>query len=396
MSRWGSFGRAWAGVRAFSALDSAARAVVFYGESAASWVHLGPVATALLDQHDQHICYLASDEHDPMLKTDDSRIQPFFVGSGILRTHVFWNLQAGVLVTTTPDLESFHVKRSRRHPVHYVYIHHSIVSTHMVYRREAFDQFDAMCCVGPHHVAETRAAERVYNLSEKRLIEHGYGRLDTLMAAAPPGGASPARSESDPVRVLVAPSWGPHAVLESCGVPLVEALLAAGCHVTVRPHPITVQRARDRITELTRRFGEERNFVLETNIASQDSLHAADVMISDWSGAAFEFAFALERPVLFIDVERKVNNPEYERLQCEPLEAAIRPELGDVLSPDCLDEVGVRVRTLHQRTPQLREQICRARAQWIYNLGTSGPAAAAYIAEAAETARAKLCTTSPA
>ena len=33
-------------------------------------------------------------------------------------------------------------------------------------------------------------------------------------------------------------------------------------------------------------------------------------MVSDWSGVAMEFAFGLERPVLFIDVPRKTNNPE--------------------------------------------------------------------------------------
>ncbi len=56
---------------------------------------------------------------------------------------------------------------------------------------------------------------------------------------------------------------------------------------------------------------QDRRFQLETNIATNDSFCAADLMISDWSGAALEFAFATERPGLFVDVPRKVNNPDY-------------------------------------------------------------------------------------
>mgnify|MGYP003326545469 CR=1 FL=1 len=46
-------------------------------------------------------------------------------------------------------------------------------------------------------------------------------------------------------------------------------------------------------------------------MSTQESLHRSDLMISDWSGAALDYALGLNKPVLFIDVPRKVNNLDY-------------------------------------------------------------------------------------
>ena len=35
------------------------------------------------------------------------------------------------------------------------------------------------------------------------------------------------------------------------------------------------------------------------------SLYQSDLMISDWSGVAFEYAFAFNKPVIFCDVPKK-------------------------------------------------------------------------------------------
>ena len=43
-------------------------------------------------------------------------------------------------------------------------------------------------------------------------------------------------------------------------------------------------------------------------------------MISDWSGVAIEYAFAFEKPVLFIDTPQKINNPDCYQIDIVPLE----------------------------------------------------------------------------
>ncbi len=156
---------------------------VFYAEDGASWVHFEPVIRALATTHGRGVCYLTSSPRDPVLEREDEAVRAFYIGDGACRTFLLRILEAGVVVMTMPDLETFHIKRSK-YPVHYIYLHHSIVSTHMIYRRGAFDGFDTVFCVGPHHLAEIRETEALYGLKPKLLVEHGYGRLDSITAAA--------------------------------------------------------------------------------------------------------------------------------------------------------------------------------------------------------------------
>ena len=230
------------------------------------------------------------------------------------------------------DLDAYHLKRSAAYPVHYVYVFHSMVSSHMVFRPKAYDAYDTILCVGPHHTREIRTNEALHGLRPKRLIEHGYGRLDAIVEASRTRPAF--RPSSGPAKsVLIAPSWGADSITATCADELITVLLSAGHGVTFRPHPMSVRQQKPVIDRIRSKFGSHPRSSLELDVRSSQSLHDADVMISDWSGAALEFALGLERPVLFIDTPRKVNNRDYARLQCEPLEVLIRPQVGVVVSP---------------------------------------------------------------
>ena len=52
--------------------------------------------------------------------------------------------------------------------------------------------------------------------------------------------------------------------------------------------------------------------------------------MSDWSGVAFEYALGLKKPVIFVDVPRKVNNQKYKEIQIDPIEVIIREHMGVV------------------------------------------------------------------
>ena len=69
-------------------------------------------------------------------------------------------------------------------------------------------------------------------------------------------------------------------------------------------------------------------FHFEGDTGTNESLHAANIMVSDWSGVALEFAFGLEKPVVFIDQPLKLNNAEYSRLKSVPLEILLREKIG--------------------------------------------------------------------
>ena len=311
-------------------------------------------------------------------------IHAFEIGEGFGRSMLFQTLQVGVLVATVPQLGISLLPRSKLAAdlgTTYVYVFHSMASTHMIYEPDGFDHYDTVLCVGPYMIDEIRARERGEGLAAKELLEHGYGRLDTIIATA---GERPRReAPNDPPVVLVAPSWGPHCIFETCGQELVQVLLDAGAEVIARPHPMTSKRTPDAIPALVGRFDDHERFTLDTGIAGQESLHRSDLMVSDWSGAALEYAFGLERPVLFIDVPRKVNNADYGKLGIEPFEAAVRERIGRVVEPDDLGSVPAAVEELIGDAAGFGETLRSVREQSIFNVGTSGAVAARIIAEKA-------------
>ena len=73
------------------------------------------------------------------------------------------------MVMTMPDLETFYVKRSKIYPVHFVYIFHSLSSTHYIYRKTAFDNFDTIFCTGNYQIIEIQEREKKFNLEKKKI-----------------------------------------------------------------------------------------------------------------------------------------------------------------------------------------------------------------------------------
>jgi len=119
-----------------------------------------------------------------------------------------------------------------------------------------------------------------------------------------------------------------------------------------------------------------------TDMSEQQSLAEADLMICDWSGAAFDFAFGLERPVLFIDTPPKINNPAWTRIGMEPIESRIRTEIGAVIRPGDWQELPVALNRLTQDRAEMRTKIQEERKLWVYHLGSSGEVGARAILEA--------------
>ncbi len=373
------------GRKAFEKLDRDERAITFYAEDGTYWPHFEPIIRELTGPLGRKICYLTSSAHDPILEGSHPGVSAFEIGEGIGRSYLFQTMEVGVLVATVPQLGIPVLPRSKLATAigtSYVYVFHSMMSTHMIYEPDGFDHYDTVCCVGPYMIDEIRKREQEYGLAPKELVEHGYGRLDAIRDAA--ANSPSTEHPSDPPVVLIAPSWGPTCIFETCGEALVRVLLDAGYEVIARPHPMTKKKTPNAIPALGNAFDANPRFTLDTAIAAQDSLHRSDLMVSDWSGAALEYAFGLERPVLFIDVPRKVNNPEYERLGIEPFEAGIREQIGRVVAPDRLEQVPGLVDELVHGGSSYGDAIRNTREKNVFNVGASGEVAAALIAAKAD------------
>jgi len=367
------FGKEDNDIEKFNELDIDERSIVFYSESS---VILYPYVEEIIQElqnRDQKICYLTSRKDDPILQNKNENIRVFYIGdSEIQKMNFFLKLKAGVLIMTMPDLGSYHIKRSKEFPVHYVYTFHSMNSTHMEFQKTAFDQFDSIFCVGSYQIQELRATEKLYNLKQKNLVECGYGLLDKLIKLKSSFAEKGNLLKNNKKNILIAPSWGKHNLLESMGVELVKILLDGGYHVTVRPHPMTVKKSPKIIKQILEKFEKNPDFLLDTNTSSFEQLFSSYALITDWSGIGYEYAFVCERPVIYVDVPKKAHNKEYEKIGLVPFEISIRNQIGEIIALQNIETIPERIEFLYSNDNNFENKIQKIRNDSIFNIGESG------------------------
>jgi YidC/Oxa1 family membrane protein insertase len=348
--------------------------VVIYSENESYYPIFEGILQALIRDHGQPACYVTSDPHDPILTTTEPCLRGFYVDKLLNLFMRFANCR--VMVMTLTDLGNYQLGRSIN-PVHYVYMFHSICSTHMGYRRGAFDNYDSILCTSPHQVEEIRRAEALYGLKPKILIEAGYHRLERVHEAYGRWQGQ-AKEQRRPV-VLIAPTWSRNNLLEAHVDAIVSACRGASYAVVLRLHPETVKRQPQFVASLKSRFGGDPMVELEMSVAGDESLLEADVLVTDWSGAALEYAFGTERPAIFIDVPRKVNNDAYEELEIEPFEVTMRRHTGVIIAPEDIPRIGATIDRLVMERDGYRRRLATLRSRHVFGWGRSSEIGARHI-----------------
>ena len=362
-----NFGKEWKELKKFEKLTIEEKSVVFYAENIASMNHFQNLITKLTEDKDMQICYVTSIENDTILNKIDEKIKAFYIGDGVTRTKFFLTLKAKILIMDMPDLQTFHIKRSKVHPVHYVYVFHSMFSTHSYLRKDALDNYDTIFCVGSHHVNEIRMAEKEYNLKPKKLVEYGFGRLDSLLKKK-----QEFRDEkNDGQLILITPSYGKDNLLEKCGIELIEELLENNYKVFLRPHFRIIRDSPELINSIKNKFLKNPNFTLHEGVIPFEKFQNSICLISDWSGISFEYAFIHEKPIIFIDVPKKNFNPEARKFLDMPIEIENREELGKVVSPRDIKQIPRILENLIEERRKYQEKIKDVREKMVFNIGKS-------------------------
>jgi hypothetical protein len=255
---------------------------------------------------------------------------------------------------------------------------HSLVSLHVIYDKKAFRGYNFFFCAGQHHMAEAVALDREAGRLIRLVAPIGYGKMDLLRSEYAKFQKSEKDQQNSLPLISVAPSWGQSNIVEGIGRNLVAGLLKKGYRVTLRPHPM---QARSKIVRfIAQDHKDNPNFTIEDVAKTQESLFTATLMISDYSGVALEYAFLRERPVLFLDVPKKVGNPNWELLGLEPIELALRTEIGELLPPDNLPQILAAVDRLVANPFAQQEKIRLARSKYLYNFEDCSAAASTAIA----------------
>ena len=301
--------------------------LVFYAEGGGYYRYFKSVVEGLLAHSNVTVHYVTNDPKDGIfaLAEGNPRIRAYYIGP-VKIIPLMMKMDADMVVMTTPDLGTYQLKRSYvRKDVEYIYLDHGPTSVHMCYRKGAFDRFDTIMANGPFQVAEHRATEKVYGLKAKKLVESGYPLLDLLLSTP-----APARAASAGRRIMIAPSYQADCIPDSCLDALVDSIADAnaGCTIVFRPHPQYVRRFPAKMQAIVERYRNRENVVMEDDFAKPSTMDQADVLVTDWSGIAYEYAFKTRRPVVFINTPMKVINPEWKKIGITPTDISFRDEVG--------------------------------------------------------------------
>lgn len=357
-----TFFKEFQGYRAYKKLPKSYKKVVFYSESFQDWHHLKPLLNALLDD-DIAVTYVTSDDRDPGLLKLSNKYRSIYIGKGFFRILFFQFLKAKLLILTMMDLNNFELKRSM-HPVHYVYIFHSLTSTHMVDTEKSFDHYDTIFCAGPHQKKEIELREKNKDLKAKNLIPYGYPRIEKLIQLS-------SKPKNEKKVILLAPTWGEQSIINLMGMEICSIIINQGYSLILRPHHETIKRSPQLINEIENKYSHLETFRLVREMGDSESLLQSDLLICDWSGTAIEYAFGLEKPVIFIDIPPRVRNPNWREIQSEPLEMSIREKVGRVVCPSKLDELPSSISQLLNEDQVSSSLIKSLREEFIYNLSDS-------------------------
>ena len=352
--------------------------LVFYSESNGFYKYFKGIIEYILENTNIVVHYITSDPKDNIFKLAESnpRIKPYFIGENKLIT-LMMKMDADIVCMTTPDLENYHIKRSYiRKDIEYIYIQHHVGSINMILRKGAVDHFDTVFVSGKHQKEEIEATERCYGLAAKKLVEYGYPLLDEMISEY---AKLPKKTANEQKMILIAPSWHSQGIMFTCIEELIDGLKGNGWKVILRPHPQFVRHNRNILENLARKYEDDRDIEIQFDFTSNNPVLAADLVVTDWSAIAYEYSFTTFKPVLYVDVPMKVNNPDWKEAGVEPIDIWIRDRNGISISPDKLDNVANEVKRLFLEGDKYREDIGHLREEYIYNIGSSAEYGAKYI-----------------
>jgi len=357
--------------------------LVFYAEGGGYYKYFKTVIDWLLAHSNIVIHYVTNDPRDGVFQPSTfnlqpaeyaKRIRPYYIGATKI-IPLMMKMDADMVVMTTPDLNTYQIKRSYvKKDVEYVYVDHGLSSISMVFRKGAFDHFDTIFTLGRFMEAEHRKTEEVYRLKPKNLVPAGYPYLGDLMLHYVP---LPRKSFT---QILIAPSYQSGNIMESCLDEMLASLAEVpDVRIILRPHPQFVRRFPARWQAVKDRFSLQPRVVLDDDFAKPAALYESDILISDWSSIAYEYSLVTKRPSILVNTPMKVVNPEYRKIGLEPIDITFRDRIGKSLDVADVPRIGFVVREMIAHPETFVNKISDLLANEFYDPLKAGEIAGQYI-----------------
>ena len=300
---------------------------VIFSDSKRYWNVFKPICDEF-ERRGIEAAYWTASPDDPALEEPYEHVTCEFIGEENKAFARLNMMSARVCLSTTPGLDVYQWKRSKEVDW-YVHTLHAVGSA-AGYRMFGIDYFDALLLSGEFQVDEVRELEAKRHLPAKEIELVGCTYLDVMAERL----AREPKVAAERTTVLLAPSWGPNAILSLYGERILKALADTGFDVIVRPHPQSAASEREMLDGLMAQFPNNEHFSWNFDNDNFDALMRSDVMISDFSGVVFDYALVFDKPVIY--TEGEFNSDPYDAAWLDkPLwKFSVYPTLGIPLSEE--------------------------------------------------------------
>ena len=343
--------------------DGSETPIVIFTDSKQYWNLFRPICQEL-EKHQQKTLYLTASEDDPALSENYAFVKTEFAGNGNKAFARMNMLRADVVLSSTPGLDVYQWKRSRD-VKKYVHIPHGIYDF-ATYRMFGLDYYDAVLLAGPFQGKTVRETEKIRKLPEKELRIVGMPYMDEMLKRAQTAQSKSGRPGSGDPIVLLAPSWGKSAILSRYGEKIFEALLKTDYHIIVRPHPQSFTSEAELMDRLQTKYPNSGRLEWDRKSDNFDSLSRADVLISDFSGVMFDYAFVFEKPVIYADTSFDPKSYDASWVEGPMWHETVLPKIGVQLTEENVKNIGNVIRACLD-SGELQESIRKVREEsWQY------------------------------
>lgn len=351
--------------------------LVFYSEASGFYKYFAHYIEYILEHSEIVVHYLTSDLNDQVFKINNPRFKAYYCSAnGMITT--FMKMDADVVVMTMPDLNHYHYKRSLvKKDIEYIYLPHGIGSVNLLARKGALNHYETIFCPGSFLNDEIRATEKMYHLSQKRLVNTGFGLLSQMIENY----ELLKKKEHFKPKILLAPSWQKSNILELCLDALLKELFQMNACIILRPHPEFIKRFPNKMKILFDKYGKNvgADFEIQTDFSSNSTVYSSDLLITDWSGIALEYSLATKKPTLFINTPMKVMNPDWQKIDIEPFDIWIREKIGLSLEVNQLSKIHDAVETLFDNRNSYKDAIEQILREQLYAPELSAQVGGNYI-----------------
>ncbi len=349
--------------------------IVFFSEGGKYW-QVFRSAIEALEKEGAACAYVTSDPADPGLAYAA-------LGGGKMRAvrpggetaTIAWmnSVTAGTVVATTPHLDVYMWKRSKR-AKRYVHLFHSPTDI-VFYEKYAFDWYDALLTVGSFQEKSVRGLERLRGTPVKELLPTGCTYFDYMLDEV----AKLPKPEKSGRTALYAPAWGVRSSTVTHGTRIIDTLAEAGHTVIFRPHPQFYVSHRDLIADIEKRYALSSLVEIDRNRTGIAAMARSDFMVTDLSGVLFDYACLFGRPILLANARSDAGGQEGEDIEGPLWDVRASVDLSYALVADDLSGLADQATAALADGGSYAEKVARFRSETLYNFGKAGEAAAKNI-----------------